>query len=187
MILQTITLTQDKRLLYNQKIMTWTVVGLGNPGEEYVGTRHNVGRDLVASLLESKKSPKAKLVVLDSFMNHSGRAVAKIIKSQKAAKNLLVIHDDLDLPLGTLKLSFNRGAAGHRGVESIVKALKTQGFGRLRIGIARPQGKVKMPDFILAKFTPAEKLKIKKVYKTATEALKVITEEDLSTAMNKYN
>ncbi len=166
--------------------MTWTIIGLGNIGEEYIGTRHNVGRDLVTELIKSKKLTKDKLITLDSFMNHSGKAVVKIIKSQKAAKNLIVIHDDLDLPLGSLKLSFNRGAAGHRGVESIVKALKTKGFVRLRLGIAK-KGTIKMPDFILAKFTPAEKLKIKTVYKEAIKALTVITEDDLSTAMNQFN
>lgn len=167
--------------------MTWTIVGLGNQGEEYVGTRHNVGRDLVTSLIEADKPPlKAKLAVLDSFMNNSGKAVAKIIKSQKAAKNLIVIHDDLDLPLGTLKLSFNRGAAGHRGVESIIKALKTKAFVRLRLGVAK-KGPVKMPDFILQKFTPAEKAKIKTVNKKAIEALKVIIESDLAAAMNQFN
>lgn len=166
--------------------MAWTIIGLGNQGEEYVGTRHNMGRDLVTNLLNSKKKLKAKLMVLDSFMNNSGKAVTKIIKSQKAASNLIVIHDDLDLPLGTLRLSFNRGAAGHRGVESIIKALKTKGFVRLRLGIAK-KGPAKMPDFILGRFTPSETIKIKIVYRTVVKVLTTIIESDLATAMNQFN
>jgi hypothetical protein len=94
--------------------MKYVIVGLGNPGEEYVHTRHNAGHIIVAEL--AKRDLNAKLVPLESMMNNSGTAVAVFVKNQKEAEKLVVIHDDLDLPLGAIKLSFGRGAGGHRGV-----------------------------------------------------------------------
>ena len=173
--------------------MSWTVVGLGNPGEEYVGTRHNVGRDLLCELSE-KIPKKIKLLTLDSFMNESGGPVKKFFgaaPSKKTLAQLVVVHDDLDLPLGRVKISFGSGAGGHRGVASIQKALKTRDFVRVRLGIspATPSGKLKKPnneavvDFVLGHFKPKELDILKKTKKTVAEALELLVDEGLAAAV----
>jgi PTH1 family peptidyl-tRNA hydrolase len=173
------------------------LIGLGNPGLEYENTRHNVGRMAIADLIKKEKgSKKIKIIESAEFMNNSGKPVAKLIKSKKAAQNLVVVHDDLDLPIGTLKISFNKSAGGHRGVASIIKAIKTQEFVRVRIGIApsTPTGKLKKPtgeqkvlNFILDKFSPKETDLLKKVFKKSTEAIQTIVEEGKDRAMNIFN
>ena len=126
------------------------VVGLGNPGDEYKESRHNTGKMAVSHFqTRNPKSEIRNLKIIESteFMNHSGKAVAKFIKSKKAAQNLIVVHDDIDLPLGTMKISYNKGTGGHRGLDSVVKAVKTKEFVRIRIGISptTPSGKIKKP------------------------------------------
>ncbi len=196
--------------------MAWVIVGLGNPGEEYDGTRHNAGRialDYFAKELkfgEWKEDKKAKshvasgmlgrisvvLITPDTFMNKSGAAIARFVKSQKAAERLVVLYDDLDLPLGSMKLSFNRGSGGHRGVESIMKSVKTKKFTRVRIGVSplRASGKLKKPSgekevvaFILAKFRSAELAELNPVWKRIAEALQAIVAEGPERAMNQFN
>src|SRR3989344_6264457 len=98
----------------------YIIVGLGNPGHEYARTRHNTGR--MAAEFVSKKVSGIKVIIPDTFMNKTGRAVAQVVKSKKAAEKLIVIYDDLDLPLGTLKISYNRSSGGHKGLESIIRA-----------------------------------------------------------------
>ncbi len=170
------------------------VVGLGNPGEEYSKTRHNTGR-MTGDFLREKISG-AKVLVPDTFMNKSGGFVAKYVKSKKATEKLIVIYDDLDLPLGTMKISFNRSSGGHRGVESIIRALKTEAFIRIRIGISptTPTGKLKKPKgeeavekHILSDFKKPELEVLKKVFKKVAEAVETIVEEGLQTAMTKFN
>src|SRR3989344_8260855 len=100
----------------------YIVVGLGNPGEEYARTRHNTGRMAEDFIRESGKV-NAKFIFLDTFMNKSGLAVAKALAGKHAHKKLIVIYDDLDLPLGTLKISYDRSSGGHKGVESIIRSL----------------------------------------------------------------
>jgi PTH1 family peptidyl-tRNA hydrolase len=183
--------------------MSYIVVGLGNPGEEYKGTRHNVGRDFVEAssdkieaALGKNFGKKIKSVVSKFFMNESGKAIKPLVKSIKAAEKLIVVHDDLDLPLGTLKISFNRGSGGHRGVESVAKAVKTKAFVRIRVGVASstPSGKIKKPKgedavikFILGKFSPSEQKEISKVYKKTAEAVQLIVEDGREAAMSKFN
>jgi len=196
--------------------MTWIIVGLGNPGEEYTDTRHNAGRmalEAAAKKLDADewkvnkttKATAAKLligktptvfVLPDTFMNKSGAAVDKYVKSVKAAGALVVVYDDLDLPIGTIKLSFNRGSGGHKGVESIARAVKTKAFTRIRIGVSRAtaKGTVKKPagedeviDFILARFKPAELTELKSVFKKVTEAIECIVTEGPERAMNRFN
>jgi PTH1 family peptidyl-tRNA hydrolase len=172
----------------------YIVVGLGNPGEEYSQTRHNTGR--LAAALVAEKVKGVKVIVPDTFMNHSGKFVAKHVKSQKAAAQLIVIYDDLDLGLGTMKISFNRSSGGHRGVESIIKAVKTEGFIRIRLGISpvTPSGKVKKPlgekdveKHILSEFKPKEMEVLKKVFKRTVEAVEKIKAEGLGPAMTEFN
>lgn len=177
----------------------YIAIGLGNPGEEYKETRHNTGR-MTLAYVEEHLSPKVlkqiKFLVPDTYMNKTGSAVAKVVKSKKAAQKLVVIYDDLDLPLGVMKISYNRGSGGHKGLESIIRAVKTREFVRIRIGISpsTPTGKLKKPKtekdvekFILGGFKPLEMTKLKKVFKTATEAMETIVTEGHSRAMNRFN
>ena len=161
----------------------YIIVGLGNPGDEYAHTRHNTGR-MTLAYLEKKELAGVKFVHLDTFMNKSGGAVAKVIKTKKAAGKLVVIHDDLDLPLGGLKISYGRGSGGHKGVESIIKALKTKEFIRLRIGIGK---KGDAEKYILGQFKKSETEILKKVFKHASDAVAVVVEKGLTRAMTEFN
>lgn len=192
------------------------IIGLGNPGEEYEETRHNTGRMVVDFFHRSAKFPEWKidkksksliskgkigktevlLIKPETFMNKSGISAASFVTSVKKARGLIVIYDDLDLPLGKMKISFNRGAGGHRGIESIEKSLKTREFGRLRIGISSqtPSGKLKKPqgekaviDFILGKFRKPEIDELKKISKKLVLAIEDIISEGLPKAMGKWN
>ena len=172
------------------------VVGLGNPGTEYENTRHNTGRIIVNLIGKKWDGPKVKFVTPDNFMNNSGRAVASLVKNKKDLKDLVVIYDDLDLPLGKMKISFNRSAGGHRGLASIIKALKSEEFVRIRVGIApaTPSGKIKKPTgekavigFILGEFKKSELETLKKLSKKVAEAIEMIYSEGSNKAMSLYN
>ena len=104
------------------------VVGLGNPGNEYENTRHNAGRIIVGMMEKKLDKLKIKFVTPDTFMNNSGKAVAPLIKTKKDLKDLVVIYDDIDLPLGKIKISFNRSSGGLNGLGSVIKALKSEEF-----------------------------------------------------------
>jgi PTH1 family peptidyl-tRNA hydrolase len=176
------------------------VVGLGNPGKEYENTRHNTGRILVG-ILEKKldkenNQQKIKFLTPDTFMNNSGKAVAPLIKTKKDLKDLVVIYDDIDLPLGKIKISFNRSSGGHNGLGSVIKSLKSEEFLRIRIGIsgATPKGVVKKPkgekavlNFLLGKFKKSELETIKKLSKKVAEAVEIIFTESKEKAMSLYN
>lgn len=196
--------------------MAWVIVGLGNPGEEYDATRHNTGRMALEQVMKAgefdewKADKKANamiargslageqaiLVAPDTFMNKSGSAVMKFVKSVKAAEKLIVIYDDLDLPIGTMKLSFDRGSGGHHGIESVTRAVKTKKFLRIRIGVSKqtakgvakkPSGEEAVVKFILAKFSPAERDELKKIFKAAAEAVATTIESGREIAMNRFN
>ncbi len=173
----------------------YIVVGLGNSGVEYAHTRHNTGR--MAAAFVSEKVDGVKVFVPDTFMNLSGKAVAKVVKSKKAAEKLIVIYDDLDLPLGTFKISYDRGSGGHNGLESVIKALKTREFIRIRVGIApvtpsgkkkaRPDGGGELEKYILGEFKKPELEILKKVFKKVASAVETIVEHDLTRAMTEFN
>jgi len=142
------------------------IVGLGNPGKKFQNTRHNVGFKVIDEL----KKEKPEGVVLakpKTFMNQSGKAVRKLMSKIKCQmSNLWVIHDDIDIPIGKFKISFGRGSAGHKGVQSIIDELGTKDFWRLRIGICPKTGKPKnVEKFVLQKFTKKEEKTIKEVIK----------------------
>ncbi len=171
------------------------IFGLGNPGKEYEGTRHNAGKE-AALRLKDLDIKKVKVVESEEFMNNSGRAIAKVVKAKKDAEKLVVIYDDLDLGLGTVKISFNKGSGGHRGLESVIKAVKTREFTRVRIGVSpttasgkvkKPEGEQKVLDFILAKFKPTEQETLKKVYKKVAQIVETIVTEGRDRAMNEFN
>jgi PTH1 family peptidyl-tRNA hydrolase len=168
------------------------IVGLGNPGKKYEKTRHNVG----FIIMDQLKLLNLKGVILfkpKTFMNESGKAVKKLLKIYRIkTKNLIIIHDDLDLPLGKIKISVNRGAAGHKGVESIIKELRTKNFVRFRIGINRfaQNQKLKIKNqklFVLKNFTKNEEKIIKEIIRKTTRAIKFTIKEGVEKAMNKYN
>lgn len=199
-----------------KNFMPYIIAGLGNPGEQYEESRHNTGRivlDAIRSAEEmgdyknDKKSnalvAKGKigketvtLIAPETFMNNSGKSVAYFVKSIKAAEKLVVIYDDFNLPLGRIRISYNRSSGGHNGVESIIKSIKTEAFLRIRIGVApenskgnakTPHGDEKIEKFILGKFKPDEMKELKKVSKTVVEAVKVLLSEGKDKAMSLYN
>lgn len=196
--------------------MSYVIVGLGNPGEEYKNTRHNTGRIVLEYfqknknfsdweekkknkvLISSGKIGKSKVVLLepDNFMNNSGKSIAPIITNAKKAEKLILVYDDMDIPLGTIKISYNRGSGGHRGVESVIKSVKTKAFIRLRIGVAvtTPSGKIKKPkgeqkvlDFLMGEFKPKELDVLKQISKNTVLALETIIIEGKEKAMGMYN
>ena len=172
------------------------VIGLGNPGEEYEHTRHNAGR-IVAGLAAKKlEDSKIKFLIPDTFMNQSGKFVAKYVKSKKDLASLVIIYDDIDLPLGRMKISFDRSSGGHNGLESIIKSVKSQEFLRIRLGIspATPSGKIRKPsgekavlNFLLGEFKKKELDELKKVSKRAAEAIEMFFAEGKDKAMSLYN
>lgn len=206
--------TSFRALVILLRMMYW-IVGLGNPGAEYEATRHNTGRIVSSHFLTQQRLPepvaskkyaslmsegeieREDVLVLwpETYMNKSGSAVAKAVTSAKKAKNLIVIYDDLDLPLGMFKISFGRGSGGHNGVESIIKALKTRDFARIRVGISpsTPKGKAKKPkgekviDFLMSDFKKPELEILKKVSKRVTEVIETIITDGLPRAMNEFN
>ena len=109
------------------------VVGLGNPGKEYENTRHNTGRILVGIIEKKLADSKRKFLTPDTFMNNSGKAVAPLIKTKKDLKDLVVIYDDIDLPLGKIRMRKGGASAGHHGIDSIIKNLGTSDFMRFRL------------------------------------------------------
>lgn len=184
------------------------IVGLGNPGKEYEHTRHNAGREAVRawteksgfSFHENKKlqalvvegnleGEKITFILPQTYMNNSGVSVQAIAAFYKLLPNaVLVVHDDVDLPLGTLQLARGRGAGGHHGVESVIAALGTKDFVRLRIGIGRAdEKKIDTEKFVLEHWTEDENEKVANVMVQASECLSVIVRDGLEKAMHVYN
>ncbi|MDD9867721.1 MAG: aminoacyl-tRNA hydrolase [Candidatus Campbellbacteria bacterium] len=189
----------------NQQKKIKLVLGLGNPMDSYSGTRHNVGADFLlrytaSSDIELSKHKKAmtgkytteksdiNLSIFENvYMNESGPAFLETFG--KKSDGLLVCHDDIDIPLGSIKISFNKNSGGHKGIESIMNSLDTKEFGRIRIGIGdRESIKEKLSDFVVSSFTEHEKEKIDLVYKKFfVPIVDEVIKSDLENAMNKYN
>jgi PTH1 family peptidyl-tRNA hydrolase len=185
------------------------IIGLGNPGEKYENTRHNVGFQILDGLKDKNNSSdfkfsekfnakisegkiaKEKIIFAkpQTFMNHSGRTVKLLTKDCKLeAKNLIVIHDDIDLPFGRIKISKDSSSGGHRGVGSIIENLATKKFIRLRVGILPDFGKPeKVENFVLKKFTKTEEKDMKEIIEKSIEAIKLLLESGPSKAMNEFN
>src|SRR3989344_3920486 len=204
--------------------MSYIIAGLGNPGDEYDETRHNAGRmsadffarknkfgefepnkKIQAHVSKGKLSSKGgsasggkketvMVVLPNTYMNKSGLALKPLIGNAKAAERLIVIHDDLGLPIGRIKISFNKSSGGHRGVENIIRNIKTEAFVRIRIGISKanakgivkkPSGEDAVNDFIIGKFKPPEFLLFKKELKKVSEAIEMIILEGRERAMGE--
>lgn len=188
------------------------IAGLGNPGEKYKNTRHNIGFQVIDEFSRKNNFPdfrfakkhnadisesvmgKEKIILAkpQTFMNNSGKS----IKSLNVGRpGLVVIHDDIDLPLGKIKISIGRGAAGHKGVESIIQELdppkdlgQAKNFVRFRIGIQPQIGKPKnIETFVLQKFQENEEKIVQDIIKKTAEAIKTMLEEGIEKAMNLHN
>jgi PTH1 family peptidyl-tRNA hydrolase len=183
------------------------VVGLGNPGERYAGTRHNAGADVVARLaarhggrLRAGKeqalvdevrigSSRVALAFPQTYMNESGRSVQLLVRrfGIEDLAQLVIVHDELDLPLGRLKLKFGGGLAGHNGLRSIKAHLHSDEFGRVRIGVGKPPGREQGADHVLSKLSKAARTELGIVIEEAADAVEMIVAEGFEPAMNRYN
>jgi peptidyl-tRNA hydrolase, PTH1 family len=185
---------------------TYLIIGLGNPGREYRETRHNVGFMLLDRLtvklnarftrLQSKAlvasanylERKIILAKPQTFMNLSGQSVQGLVHFYKLPlENLLIAHDDLDLPVGTIRIRPDGSSAGQKGMASTIERLGTDEFPRLRLGIGRPPGQMQAPDFVLQDFSKADLAIISETLNRAVEATLTWVTEGLDAAMNKYN
>ncbi len=181
-------------------------IGLGNPGPEYSNTRHNLGFMILDELARKFGEEigarrfsgvvgdirigeeKVSLLKPPTLMNRSGDSVSQFLRYFKIRpENSLVIHDDLDLPVGRLKLVRKGGAGGHKGVKSIIEVLGTENFARLKVGIGRPRFGENIEKFVLSPFYPDEREVIEKVIDVAVDGLVMTIEKGLDRAMNVIN
>jgi PTH1 family peptidyl-tRNA hydrolase len=186
------------------------IVGLGNPGRAYARHRHNIGFMVLNHFARAqgikfdKKKGLARIgrgkaggneVVLarpQTFMNHSGRSVSRLAERFEIDHNdLIVIHDDLDLPLAKIRLSHGSSSGGHKGINSIIQALGARDFIRVRIGIGRPNkaqaSEEDVIKYVLSDFTPHEKHAIADILPKVDEAILCLLKEGLTPAMNRFN
>ena len=183
------------------------VVGLGNPGERYDGTRHNVGAEVVelvaerhgerlratkqAALVAELRIGSRRLVVAfpQTFMNESGRAVRDLVRRHgiEDPARLVVVHDELDLEPGRIKLKVGGGLAGHNGLKSIDRHLKTADFVRIRIGIGRPPGSQSVSDYVLRRPGRTDRTELDIQIERAADAVEQILDEGVDATMNELN
>lgn len=192
------------------------IVGLGNPGEKYQNTRHNIGfialdelirkleplkdtfwnedKNLKSEIKNIKLNGNTLLIAKPTtFMNSSGFAVTKVLNYYKIpTEDLIVIHDDLDLPFGKIRVRFGGSAGGHRGVESIIEQLKTDKFLRIRLGIGSDARQARLDkrnteEYVLSNISSSERGKVKSMIKEATKAISKILEHGTEVYMSKHN
>ena len=184
----------------------WLIVGLGNPGRQYAHSRHNVGFQVVSRLAEENGwlfdetrsqgllargrvgDVQVALLKPQTFMNLSGRSVAPVARFFKIpGERVLVAFDDVDLPLGKLRLRPGGGAGGHKGMLSIIEHLGTQQFPRLRIGIGRPAGQMPVEAYVLQDFRGADLDTMTAATQTAAAAIRAVVVNGFDAAMNEFN
>lgn len=184
----------------------WLIIGLGNPGNRYEKTRHNMGfvvADKVAGdfriSLDKQKFDahygKGRIRGVDviivkpmTFMNLSGQAVSRFVNFFKVANsNMLVVYDDIDLEFGRIKIKEKGGDGGHKGVRSIIDSLGTGDFCRLRMGIGRPGAKIDVSGHVLSLFSPDEQIALESFIETARDALLTILCKGTKAGMNQFN
>jgi PTH1 family peptidyl-tRNA hydrolase len=198
------------------------IIGLGNPGEKYESTRHNVGFMVIEHLLKDLESVKesnwstdkklksqinvlsydtggsVEKVILakpDTFMNNSGMAVSLLKEYYKVnSEDMWVIHDELDLPLGSMKIRLGGSAAGHHGIENIIEAIGTDKFWRFRMGIGQSKGhdeiakhQFNATEFVLKPFSGSDKSKARAMFKRGSKALQAALEKGIESAQNQFN
>ena len=182
------------------------IVGLGNPTKKYLNTRHNLGFMVIDKLLETLKIISSKRAFKSiyyqttfhnqqiflakplTYMNNSGKAVSSLLKGLAIKPDqLIVIHDDLDLPLGKIRIKKKGGTGGHNGLISIVNYLQVTNFLRIRIGIGRPKEKEQIVEYVLEPFLAHEKKLVNEVIETAVNMVLLILENNINKAMNLYH
>jgi len=185
--------------------LPWVVVGLGNPGPEYAGNRHNVGFQVVESLAGPgtfKANRRAKALVWEgrvadrrvvlvkptTYMNDSGQAVAALCSFYKAGPDrVIAVHDELDLPFGSLRLKFGGGDNGHNGLKSMRRSLRTGDFYRARVGIGRPPGRMDPAAFVLRDFAAAERTEVPLLVARVADSVTALMELGLDVAQSQFN
>lgn len=181
----------------------WVIVGLGNPGAEYSGTRHNVGFRVVDGLAVAHSirlrrerqasagagaigGSRAQLVKPLTYMNLSGKAVAPIVRRLSIPlERVLVVYDDMDLSTGRLRIRPHGGAGGHGGIKSLIESLQSQAFPRIRIGVGRPSEEA--TEHVLGPFDATERPLIEEAVGRAVQAVEMVMAEGLDAAMNRFN
>lgn len=186
------------------------LIGLGNPGERYRGTRHNVGALVVEEFVKKHKGvltlkktcnalaadlrlpPDLSVLAAlpQTYMNDSGKSVSCLLKrvlGKLDPSALVVVHDELDLPVGEVRLKFGGGLAGHNGLRSIVEYLGSQDFSRVRVGVSRPERGGDMVKWVLSKPLPSEREQLSEGVAQAVGAIEMILADGLEKAMNAYN
>lgn len=191
----------------------WLIVGLGNPGPSYAGHRHNIGAMVVVELaaragasLRSHKAravasevrigvpsggasgPRAVIATPLSYMNESGGPVAGLMSFYKVpVENLIVIHDDLDIPFADVRLKLGGGEGGHNGLRSITKSVGTRDYLRVRVGIGRPPGRMDAADYVLHGFSGSERSEVPLLISDAADALERLVAEGLVAAQQQWH
>lgn len=187
---------------------TWLIVGLGNPGAEYKGNRHNVGQmvldELASRMGASFKTHKARAHVLEgrlgiggprvvlakpmSYMNVSGGPVAALANFYGIGPDHVVaVHDEIDIPFNTVKLKTGGGEGGHNGLRDISKALSTKDYLRVRVGVGRPPGRMETADYVLRDFAAAERKELPFVLDEAADAVDMLVRNGLTAAQQKFH
>jgi PTH1 family peptidyl-tRNA hydrolase len=184
----------------------YCIVGLGNPGEEYADTRHNVGFRVVDQLAKSRDTHirrpeyraltatvrlgRTEVLVMkpQTYMNRSGVSVAAALTDNELApRDLLVVYDDVDLPLGRVRVRADGGSGGHNGIQSIIDELGDPSFARLRLGVGRPQSEGDMIDYVLASFSEEEAEGVRLLVERGVDAATVFVADGVTVAMQKFN
>ncbi|MBN2245004.1 MAG: aminoacyl-tRNA hydrolase [Candidatus Aminicenantes bacterium] len=184
----------------------WALVGLGNPGKQYAETRHNVGFIFVKRIAKAWKiklrrkiylckgeyaeidSKKVLIALPQTYMNNSGVAVQAILSSGKVKpENLIVVYDDLDIPLGNIRIRDEGRAGSHKGMISIIEQIKTSQFPRIRVGIGPLRNNTETAEYVLSPFNEEEKAELEIALPKAQDALNLILDGQIKQAMNKYN
>ncbi len=183
------------------------IVGLGNPGKEYARTRHNVGEETVALLArragEALKAGRDKALVAETrlgakrvvlafpttYMNESGQAVGALMRRHRVVDplQLIIVHDELDLPVGVMKVKVGGGLAGNNGLRSITQHLHTQDYIRVRIGIGKPRSKEHGADHVLSRVPKADRETLDVMIERAADAVELIVAEGADAAMQRFN
>jgi peptidyl-tRNA hydrolase, PTH1 family len=184
----------------------WVVVGLGNPGPRYEGNRHNVGAMVVDVLVRrgygslsrhksgcltaERKLDDEKMVIArpTSYMNESGQQIAQLLRWYKSDRSqLIVIHDELDIPYDQIRVKVDGGTAGHNGLRSIVRHIGSPDFLRVRVGVSRPRGHQDPADYVLSDFSAQERASLDDVIERAADAVERMIEVGAERAMNEIN
>ncbi|MEV8082426.1 aminoacyl-tRNA hydrolase [Pseudarthrobacter oxydans] len=187
---------------------TWLIIGLGNPGAQYQGTRHNVGQmvldELAARMGAGFKSHKSRAQVLEgrlgiggprvvlakpmTYMNVSGGPAAALANFYGIAPDHVVaVHDEIDIPFNTVKLKIGGGEGGHNGLRDISKALATKDYLRVRVGVGRPPGRMETADYVLRDFGTAELKELPFLLDEAADAVEILVRDGLTAAQQKFH